>query len=203
MIVYALYIKESALSKKLKDYLFIDMDKDQVLEDEIDRGFILYAWTKDKDVAKCFQMMRSKRFCIMKLEFDGEHCKDYEEFERDFGERELYHNKLASRNTELVPKNLTIDIPMIMTSFESHHVDRYWEGLDEDFYDMIKEQEGGEELYYKIYESLKPEYQEALDTLSYTETLDEIVVWLDEGRWNNGVMLDEFAIFMDVFGETF
>lgn len=203
MTVYAFYIMESALSQHLKDTLEIDMDKDRILEEEIERGVILYAWTKKKSDARAFQAMRSKRFYRMKLKFDGEHCKDFEEFERDFGEREIYLNKLASRNTSLVTNELTVDIYMMTTSFESHHVDRYWEGMDEDFYDMFKEQEEGDKLYYTFYNILKPKYQKALDTLSYLELLDECIIWLEEGRYNNGIMLDEFAIFMDTYGETF
>ena len=202
MTVYAFYIKAEALSEKLRDHMFIDIDKDSVLEDEVAQGAILYAWTKDKDLAECFQSMRSKRFCRLKLRFE-ESNKEFEEFEGIFGEREIYHDKIVTRNEEVKNGEATVDIPIVITSFESHHVDRYWEFLDEDFYDMIKEDEYGEKLYYSFYEIMKPEYREALDTLSYTETLDEVMVWLEEGRFNHGIILDEFAVLMDVYGETF
>ena len=88
MTVYAFYIKENALSQTLKDYLFIDMDKDMVLENEIEKGVILYAWTKDKEIAKCFQVLRSKNFCKMKLTFADDQDSTFETFKENFGERE-------------------------------------------------------------------------------------------------------------------
>ena len=203
MTVYAFYIKESYLSQTLKDYLFIDMDKDYILEDEIEKGVILYAWTKDKNTARCFRMLRSGYFYKMKLTFQDEHDPTFEAFTQSFGERELYHTKLASRNDTGKGVSQTVDIPMIITTFEAHHVDMYWEGLDDDLYEMFQVEEETDKLLYSIYETMKPEYQEALDILSYTELLDELIVWVSEGRYNNGILLDEYSIFMDTYSETF
>ena len=203
MTVYAFYIKRDHLSDGTRSTMLIDMEQDRILEKEFDRGVILYAWTLDKKIATEFQKLRSRKFYKKRLEFESEKSSEYEGFYKKFSERELYRNKLVTRNTNLAIHDATIDIPMIMTTFEAQHVDIYWEGLDEDLYGMIFEQPGGDRLLYNIYKTLKPEYQKALDILNYTNMLDEVSSFYEQGKFEHGIILDEFNIFMDVYGETF